>query len=351
MAASLPIRADPLRVATFNTELGRDGPGLLLRDIARGDDPQIAAAAQVIAHIDADIILLQGIDYDLDALALNAFADIVARAGAPYPVRFALRPNRGIQTGLDMDGDGLTGGPGDAQGFGDFSGAGGMAILSRLPAQMNGVKDYSDVLWRGLPDALLPTIDGTAFPSAEAQALQRLSSSGHWVVPFTLPDGQSLTILAFHAAPPVFDGPEDRNGRRNHDEIKFWQHYLEGAFGLPATARFVLMGDANLDPLDSDGRHIAMRGLLNDPRFQDPQPAGAGGRMLANADHAGDPALDTADWDDPDPGNLRVDYVLPSSDWTVFDAGVFWPLPSHALAQSVATASRHRIVWVDLSLD
>ena len=219
MAASLPIHADPLRVATFNTELGRDGPGLLLRDILRGDDPQIAAAAKVIVHIDADIILLQGIDYDLDLLALNAFADTVARAGAPYPVRFALRPDRGIQTGLDMDGDGLTGGPGDAQGFGDFSGAGGMAILSRLPVQMNGVKDYSDVLWRDLPDAMLPTIDGTAFPSAEAQALQRLSSSGYWVVPFTLPDGQSLTILAFHAAPPVFDGPEDRNGRRNHDEI------------------------------------------------------------------------------------------------------------------------------------
>jgi len=338
-------------VATFNTELGRDGPGLLLRDILRGDDPQITAAAQVIAHINADIIVLQGIDYDLDALALNALADVVTQAGAPYPVRFSLRSNRGLQTGLDMDGDGVTGGPGDAQGFGAFSGAGGMAILSRFPVQLNAVQDYSELLWRTLPDALLPVMDGTPFPSTEAQTEQRLSSSGHWVVPFTLPDGQTLTILALHAAPPVFDGPEDRNGRRNHDEIIFWQHYLNGTYGPPPKARFILMGDTNLDPQDSDGRHAAMREILSDPRLQDPEPASAGGRALANADQSGDPALDTADWDDPVPGNLRVDYVLPSSDWTVTDAGVFWPLPADALAQSVATASRHRIVWVDLAAD
>ncbi|MEC9313216.1 MAG: endonuclease/exonuclease/phosphatase family protein, partial [Pseudomonadota bacterium] len=44
----LPAQADTVRIATFNTELSRKGPGLLLRDIERGEDPQIAAVIDVI---------------------------------------------------------------------------------------------------------------------------------------------------------------------------------------------------------------------------------------------------------------------------------------------------------------
>lgn len=321
---------------------------MLLRDTLRGGDAQINAAARVIAQVAADIIVLQGIDYDLDSLALNAFADIIADAGQSYPYRFALRSNRGMATGLDLDSDGLTGGPGDAQGFGAFSGAGGMAVLSRFPIQTDAVSDFSDLLWRDLPGALLPQSGGLPYPSAEAQAVQRLSTSGHWVVPVSLPDGRKLTLLTFHASPPVFDGPEDQNGRRNHDEILFWRHFMDGAFGPAPTDRFVLLGDANLDPKDSDGRPEAIVSLLNDPRLQDPMPRAAGGAEAANPVHSGDPALDTADWDDPSPGNLRVDYVLPSADWQVADTGVFWPTSTDPDAASVAAASRHRVVWVDL---
>ena len=339
---------EPLRVATFNTELGRDGPGLLLRDTLRGDDAQINAAARVIAEVAADIIVLQGIDYDFENLALNAFADVIARAGQSYPYRFALRPNRGMPSGLDLDGDGLTGGAGDAQGFGPFSGAGGMAILSRLPIQTDAVSDFSDLLWRDLPGALLPQLNGLPYPSAAAQAVQRLSTSGHWAVPVSLPEGRDLTLLTFHASPPVFDGPEDLNGRRNHDEIMFWRHFLDGAFGAAPSDRFVLLGDANLDPIDGDGRPGAILALLGDPRLQDPMPRANGGVAVANADHSGDPALDTADWDEPSPGNLRVDYVLPSADWQVAASGVYWPTSQDPAAADVEAASRHRVVWVDL---
>ncbi len=39
----------------------------------------------------------------------------------------------------------------------------------------------------------------------------------------------TLHLLASHPTPPAFDGPEDRNGRRNHDEIRFWNDYLDRA--------------------------------------------------------------------------------------------------------------------------
>ena len=63
-----------MRVATYNTELQRDGPGLFLRDLARGVDEQITAVLEVIAAADADILALQGIDYDLTGEALGMFA-------------------------------------------------------------------------------------------------------------------------------------------------------------------------------------------------------------------------------------------------------------------------------------
>ncbi|MFN7599368.1 MAG: endonuclease/exonuclease/phosphatase family protein, partial [Cereibacter sp.] len=142
-----PCLAETLRVATFHAELSRDGPGLLLRDILRSD-PQVEAAARVIAFADPDVLVLLGIDYDHGLVALGAFADRVAAAGSVYPHRFALRPNTGYATGLDMDGDGRLGGPRDAQGYGRFAGQGGMAVLSRLSIDPAGVRDLSGLLWR-----------------------------------------------------------------------------------------------------------------------------------------------------------------------------------------------------------
>lgn len=319
-----------MRIATYNTELQRDGPGLFLRDLARGEDTQIAAVLAVIAAADADVIALQGIDYDLTGEALNRLAEM-----ADYPHAFALRPNTGMPSGLDLDGDGRLGGPRDAQGYGRFSGQGGMAILSRLPIDTANVQDLSALLWRDVPGALLPTVDGAPFPSAEAQAAQRLSTTGHWIVPIIGPDGP-FQLMTFHASPPVFDGPEDRNGKRNHDEIMLWLKVLEGTVGTPPPGPFVIAGDANLDPVDGSGIKAAINALLSSPKLQDAAPRGASG-------------TDTADWDDPVPGDLRVDYVLPSTDWRVIDSGVMWPAPDDPMAATVAEASRHRLVWVDLS--
>lgn len=86
-------------------DLGRDGPGLLLRDILKGEDPQIAAALRVIAALKPDILLLTAFDWDHDGVALAAFAERLAAAGVAYPHRFAPPSNAGLETGLDLDGD------------------------------------------------------------------------------------------------------------------------------------------------------------------------------------------------------------------------------------------------------
>lgn len=273
----------------------------------------------VIAN--ADVIALQGVDYDLENRALLALAEALKAKGAPYPYLFTAPPNAGLRTAYDLDGDGETGGPGDAQGFGRFYGQGSMAILSRLPILTAEVQIYSDLLWRDLPNALLPDVDGAPFPSAEALSVQRLSSHGHWVVPVSHPTLGRITLMTYHATPPVFDGPEDRNGKRNQDETAFWLHYLNGAFAPSPENGFVLLGDANLDPQSGDGRSAVMQQLLNHPAVQDPLPD-----------------QPTVIW--AQTGPLRVDYVLPSADWQVTDAGVMTINPD---------ASRHALVWVQLA--
>lgn len=337
LLCSLPVSVgaqDRLRIATWHVELTRDGPGILLRDIAEAD-PQVTAAQAHIHNLSPDILLLNGFDTDLDGQVLRAFA-----APLDYPYQFTRPGNSGRATGRDLDKDGRLGEPEDAQSYGDFTGQGGLALLSRLPIMTEEVRDFSELLWRDLPGAQIP--EGY-FDKGDLEVL-RLSSHAHWDIPLLWGE-TPLNILAYAATSPVFDGDEDRNGRRNADETRFWSLYLDGDLPEPAPETpFVILGDSNLDPEDGDGMRDQMRRLLADPRLIDPLPRDANGAAMANPAHQGDPARDTADWGDPSPGNLRVDYVLPSADLRVLDAGVAW-----ATEGDVEKPFRHGLVWVDIA--
>lgn len=283
-----------------------------------------------------DIVLLQDVDHDAGLATAHALRAALADAGLALDHIFARPPNTGVPTGLDMDGDGRTHRARDAQGYGLFRGQGGMLILSRYGFDTDTAQDHSPLLWRDLPGAQLPRQGDQPFLSQAAQDVLRLPSTAHWAVPVVTPRGP-LWLLAFHATPPVFDGPEDRNGLRNADEIRFWQLYLDGTLGPAPDARFVVLGDANLDPDRSDGRRGAIRALLADPRLIPLTPLGAQGAA-------------TVDWSDIGLGAMRVSYLLPSADLTVIDSGVFWPGPDDPMADTVTRASRHRAVWADIRL-
>lgn len=331
-----------MRIATYGSDLGRFGPGILLSDLERGKNNEIAALIEVLVRLDADILLLTDIDYDARGQALAALGLSLETRGLAYPYRLALRPNSGAPTGLDLNGDGALGTADDAMGFGRFAGAEGMALLSRYPIDVDRVRDFTTFLWRDLPGNLMPPTE------PGAALIQRLSSTGHWDVPILLPKGQKLHILAFAATPPVFDGPEDRNGRRNHDEAAFWLAYLAGKLpDPPPDGPLIVLGNSNLDPVDGEGRSGALMALLSHIRLQDPRPKGTSGRIGKN--DRGDPALDTAFFD-TGAGGLRVDIVLPSRDLKITASGVLWPPESDPLAATLSLASRHRPVWIDVEL-
>ncbi|MGX9355858.1 endonuclease/exonuclease/phosphatase family protein [Roseobacteraceae bacterium S113] len=313
--------------------MSRDGPGLLLRDILR-EDEQVLAAAQVIRSAAPDILVITRMDTDAGGQTLDAFANLL---GGAFPNRFTRLGNEGRPTGLDLDRDGRLGEAEDAQGFGRYTGEAGLAVLSRAGLPLLLLEDHSARLWRDLPGALITT--DTLPP--DALDVQRLSSTSHWVL-----QAGPMHLLVHAATPPVFDGPEDRNGRRNHDEAMLWVHVLDGALGAPISGPFALIAQINADPIDGDSRPEAIRALLGHPRLQDPAPTSAEAVDEQTPGHLGDPARDTANWDEPVPGNLRASYILPASDLEVVDAGVIWPAPGSVAAD----ASHHGLVWVDVRL-
>jgi len=297
-----------LRLAFWNVELNRKGPGLLLAELAKGTDATDVVTA-AIAALDADVLVISGFDYDAGGLALAA---LNAGLTAPYPHLAALRPNTGIRSGFDLDGNGRVDEARDAIAYGRFPGEGGMAILSRLPIDASHSTDHSALLWRDLPGADLPPL-----PDGAADIL-RLSSTGHHDTALTLPDGRRLHLLTWHGSTPAFDGTEDRNGKRNHDETAFWLHLLNSP--QAPQPPFVLLGQANADPEKGDGNPAAIRALLADPRLTDPLSG------------------DTVDYGGSI-GPLRVAYILPSAGITISASG-------HAPAPPGA---RHHPIWVEIT--
>ena len=321
----------PIRVATFNASLNRPVAGQLVTDL-QGEDSQARAVADVIAANSPDVLLVNEFDYSGDdavALFNDNYLD------GQYPHSFTAPVNTGVDSGLDLDRDGELGGPGDAWGFGQFPGQYGMVVYSKFPIATDSVRTFQNFLWKDMPDPLLPR---DYYGDVSDQL--RLSSKSHWDVPIDV-NGKTLHVLASHPTPPSFDGPEDRNGKRNHDEIRLSADYISGADylyddngvrgGLEDGASFVMLGDQNSDPVDGDSVAGAIAQVLDHPRVQDPAPT--------SAEHG----TDTADFADPTPGDLRVDYVLPSDDLTVIDSQVYWP-------NQAEHPSDHRLVWADIEI-
>jgi hypothetical protein len=378
------FRRNIVRFATYNASLNRFNDGQLIQNLSTPADTQAQAVAEIIQRIRPDILLINEFDFDANGTAAALFQKnylSVSQNGAKpikYPYVFSAPSNTGLPSGFDLDNDGAAGGAigtatyaNDSLGFGFFPGQFGMLVLSKYPIQDRKARTFQKFLWKDMLGALLPDNPATPAPadwySPEELAVVRLSSKSHWDLPVKIGHTE-VHVLVSHPTPPVFDGAEDRNGTRNFDEIRFWADYVvphRGRYivddkgrrgGLKHDDLFVIMGDQNSDPFDGDSIPGAAQQLLDLRQVNARRaPTSEGGPEAsalqggANAAHTGDPKFDTADFSDVAPGNLRVDYVLPSRDLRIADSAVFWPETADPLSALVA-ASDHRPVWVDIVL-
>jgi len=361
--------AATIRVATYNTSLNDDKDGGLIARL-RANDANASRIAAVIQHEHPDLVLLNEFDYDAQgraaALFLERYLAVSQHGQAPihYPYHYIAPVNTGEPSGFDLDKDGKLGGGNDAWGFGNHPGQYGMLVLSKFPIDLARVRTFQKLKWSAMPSPTVPMDPKTGRPwySPEAWAQLRLSSKSHWDLPIRTPLGR-IHFLVSHPTPPVFDGPDDHNGARNHDEIRLWNEYISGApvpwlcddrghcGGLKKGERFVIAGDQNSDPHDGDSTAITQ--LIQNPRVRAlPFPTSAGGPLLAksvgggNIGQTGPDAEDTGDFG-AKVGNLHLDYVLPSEGLRTVGNGIFWPAPGEEGADWI-DASDHHLVWYDL---
>jgi endonuclease/exonuclease/phosphatase family metal-dependent hydrolase len=367
--------AAALRIATYNTSLNDDRAGGLIERLEAGDANARKVAA-VLQRVRPDIVLLNEFDFDPQHRAADLFQQrylAVAQPGGgealSYPYRYLAPVNTGVPSGFDLDRNGRVGGAGrdagnDSWGFGLHPGQYGQLVLSRYPIDTGDVRTFQHFLWRNLPGARAPHDPKTGAPwySPEAWARFPLSSKSHWDVPVRTPLGR-IHVLAAHPTPPVFDGPENRNGLRNFDEIRLWAEYLtpgdrrwlcddQGRCGgLAADASFVILGDHNADPVDGDGEPGAILQVVNHSRVNGAvAPTSEGGPERAKQygfPRKGDITTHTGDFG-PQAGTLRLDYVLPSRDLPVRGGGIFWPANGQP-GSELLDASDHHLVWLDLA--
>ncbi len=357
-----------LRVATFNASM--DGTNYVAKDeTPSGQEllvalaqrhPQIDNVAAIIRHVRPDVLLINEFDYTQNPeQAIGLFKQILSQRdvhseGIDYNYHYSAPVNTGVKTDFALTRDDSIA---RLFGFGFYPGHYGMLLLSRFPIDYPRVRTFQHFLWKDMPDNALASIknpDGSAYYTDHAMSRLRLSSKSHWDVPVVIGD-TNLHILASHPTPPVFDGPEDRNGARNHDEVRFWVDYLnqhdyfyddQGNRGGFMGQQFVVMGDLNASREQGDGRRAAIKALLSLSAINDVRPVSQGAKINRPDDPYSD--AHTASW------GMRADYVLPSAQGLeVLDSGVFWPVTNekgHQWVKSRKVSSDHRLVWVDLRL-
>ncbi len=378
-----------LRIATYNIEDVR------AVDLLNPDHPRLKKAAATIQRLRPDILLVNEMTYDqagvpgYDAEAgeghnARRFVETflaVSQGDRLEPIRyraFTAPSNTGLASGFDLDNNGrivtefpdpappnADGSParqtaeeraygGDTWGFGTFPGQYAMALFTRedLTILADEARTFRLLPWSRMPDALMPVDPATGRPWYDGEEAERfrLSSKSHWDVPVRLPDGGRLHVLASHPTPPAFDGDEQRNVRRNHDEIRFWADYLNGADyivddssragGLDPNAHFVILGDLNADPDEGNALDNPIgTWLLNHPRIN--------GDIVPVASAEAVTAYPRLDPDDTAGWGLRVDYVLPSTTLRVLGSGILRPLGADTTGIPV---SDHFPVWIDVDV-
>jgi len=364
-----------IKIATFNVSMdatnylpkGEIGTGNELIKALKSDHQQIKNIAEIIQRNRPDIILLNEFDYIKNPeqgvkIFLKEYLGKAQQGtkAIDYPYYYYAPVNTGVSTPFDLDNNGKkTANLGDAQGFGHFPGHFGMLLLSKYPIEKQKIRTFQNFLWKDMPNAIMPITPSTKEPWYNNQEWQmlRLSSKSHWDIPVNV-QGQLVHVLASHPTPPVFDGEEDRNGARNHDEIRFWHDYitpnqsnyiyddLGSKGGIKINSRFVIVGDQNASKNEGGARKEGIGNLLESSfTNNDKSPASYAGKENSDSPYAEN---HTAGW------GMRADYVLPSrSGFKLENNGIFWPEKKSPLNRLVATrsaSSDHRLVWADLTI-
>ncbi|MGQ3413065.1 endonuclease/exonuclease/phosphatase family protein [Natrinema sp. LN54] len=338
-------------------------------------DEQAEAAARIVQEVRPDVLVINELTNNVqeekrtDRRNIDAFVENYLSVpqrddleGIDYPHTVQPESNTGVlpDREYDFNKDGEAGQrPGDAFGFGEYPGHYAFAIASRHPIEEDRIRSFQEFRWDDMPNNLIVTEeeaddDAELYLTPEEREVYRLSSKTHIDVPIDVGDDVVHGLFA-HPTPPGFDGPENFNGRWNHDEVRFFADYVAGEEyiyddsgergGLADDASYVLMGDMNAGPRTDRPLDPARKYFFENDDFDTHRlPTSPGGAQRGNP-------YATRFGGDFEGVVEQIDYVLPSPDLSLRRSSVVWPSENatkRGLGDDVSRASDHRLVWADI---
>lgn len=354
-----------LRVATLHAGITADPDAddpvdQLISSLSTGNHIPARAVAQTAQINDPDVLVLTGVSYDEDGAVAELLRTRYLASGQhgetslDYPYVYAASTNSGRDSGADLDGDGVIGGPGDAVGYGEFPGQYGNLIFSKHPIVEDEVRSFQNFLWSDLPDNSMPEDEHSELE----ESVLRLPETNLLDVPVEV-DGETVHVVTTSTAVQQTD---DVAVARSNDLRRVIGDYVsgnawylyddEGETGpLDAGTPFVVAGS----PVITGESPEDLSPLLEAPGVQDPEPEAITEVSLEERPGPLEDTDETATHFVEQGGDLRTSYVLPSTGLDVSGSGVFWPgsgeLGYEVVDPTSSYALLDRLVWVDLTLD
>ncbi len=157
--------------------------------------------------------------------------------------------------------------------------------MSKYKIDTDNTRTFQEFKWKDMEGAKIPTITLCDDPSKFLKTwavvtIGTLLKSGSKFVCLLKPRRRTniiptekgdevVHLLMSHPTPPVFDTGKTKY--KTVQRLEFWHHYVQGKDyfyddagkkgGLAEGAKFVMMGDQNLDPLDGDGFSEIMQAI------------------------------------------------------------------------------------------
>jgi len=226
--AGIPAQAlsqTSLRVATIEANLTADAPGKLNENLMGANNQQAGHVADSIAQANADVVVLTNMD--ADQVAVDTFRDLYLnnteddRSDVDYQYSYLAVGSKGLQSGADLNADGVIGGAPDAWGQGSFEEQGSVVVLSKYPVDEEQVTAVSKLKWQDVANNQLhhTKLDGVLAASMPVM------NTGLWDIPIEYRN-QRVHVIAAQTEPE--NQNQDVAAARQSDELKVIVDYLDG---------------------------------------------------------------------------------------------------------------------------
>ena len=275
-APTQQLSESSLRVATIQANLTAQSSGGLEEMLMGGTNMQATQVADSISAANADVVVLTNMDAEQGAVEtfknqyLNNIAD--DRTDVDYQYSYLAVGSKGMQSGADLNADGVIGSAEDAWGQGAFEEQGSVVVLSKYPVDEEKISAVSKLKWQDVENDQLHHTDLSGVLAASIPVM----NTGLWDIPIEY-RGQQVHVVATQTEPEHEN--HEFSHARHEDELKVIAGYLAGKDYVHTDAgrqaegvgdeKFVIAGALDLQDSSEDRLKPFLKGFAREDALND----------------------------------------------------------------------------------